>query len=35
VREDVVLLDPRTISEVELDFVVKGVAEAVGEAQPG
>jgi L-seryl-tRNA(Ser) seleniumtransferase len=30
VRDDAVLLDPRTISEVELDFVVKGVGEALG-----
>ena len=31
VRDDAVLLDPRTISEVEVDFVVKGVGEALGE----
>jgi L-seryl-tRNA(Ser) seleniumtransferase len=30
VRDDAVLLDPRTISEVEVDFVVKGVGEALG-----
>jgi L-seryl-tRNA(Ser) seleniumtransferase len=29
VREGAVLLDPRTISEVEVDFVVNGVAEAL------
>ena len=29
IREDAVLLDPRTISEVEIDFVVKAVAEAL------
>jgi L-seryl-tRNA(Ser) seleniumtransferase len=29
VRDDAVLLDPRTISEVEIDFVVKGVGEAL------
>ena len=29
VREDVVLLDPRTISEVEIDFAVKAAAEAL------
>ena len=29
VRDDAVLLDPRTISEVEVDFVVKGVGEAL------
>jgi L-seryl-tRNA(Ser) seleniumtransferase len=35
VRDDAVLLDPRTISEVELDFVVRGVAEALGADRPG
>ena len=30
VRDDALLLDPRTISEVELDFVVRGVGEALG-----
>jgi L-seryl-tRNA(Ser) seleniumtransferase len=34
-RGDAVLLDPRTISEVEVDFVVKGVGEAVREDLPG
>jgi L-seryl-tRNA(Ser) seleniumtransferase len=29
VRDGAVLLDPRTISEVEMDFVVKGVGEAL------
>lgn len=29
IREDAVLLDPRTISEVEVDFAVKAVAEAL------
>jgi L-seryl-tRNA(Ser) seleniumtransferase len=35
VRDDAVLLDPRTISEVEIDFVVKGVAEALGDGRSG
>jgi L-seryl-tRNA(Ser) seleniumtransferase len=35
VRDDVVLLDPRTISEVEVEFVVKGVAEALRPGTPG
>ena len=35
VRDDAVLLDPRTISEVEVDFVVKGVSEALREDLPG
>jgi L-seryl-tRNA(Ser) seleniumtransferase len=30
VRDDALLLDPRTISEVELDFVVRGVVQALG-----
>jgi L-seryl-tRNA(Ser) seleniumtransferase len=30
VKDDAVMLDPRTISEVEVDFVVKGVAAALG-----
>jgi L-seryl-tRNA(Ser) seleniumtransferase len=30
VRDDALLLDPRTISEVELDFVVRGVGQALG-----
>jgi L-seryl-tRNA(Ser) seleniumtransferase len=29
VRDEAVLLDPRTISEVEVDFVVKGVGDAL------
>jgi len=29
VRDDAIMLDPRTISEVEVDFVVKGVGEAL------
>jgi L-seryl-tRNA(Ser) seleniumtransferase len=35
VRDDAVLLDPRTISEVEIDFVVKGVGEALGDERSG
>ena len=35
VRDDAVLLDPRTISEVEVDFVVKGVSEALREHPSG
>ena len=35
VRDDALLLDPRTISEVEIDFVVKGVCEALGESRSG
>jgi L-seryl-tRNA(Ser) seleniumtransferase len=35
VRDDAVLLDPRTISEVEIDFVVRGVGEALRADPPG
>jgi L-seryl-tRNA(Ser) seleniumtransferase len=30
VRDEAVLLDPRTIAEVEVDFVVRGVVTALG-----
>jgi hypothetical protein len=29
VRDDALLLDPRTIAEVEVDFVVRGVLAAL------
>jgi L-seryl-tRNA(Ser) seleniumtransferase len=35
VRDGALLLDPRTISEVEIDFVVKGVGEALGDNRSG
>jgi L-seryl-tRNA(Ser) seleniumtransferase len=35
VHDDAVLLNPRTISEVEIDFVVKGVGEALRPGAPG
>jgi L-seryl-tRNA(Ser) seleniumtransferase len=35
VRDDQVLLDPRTVSEVEVDFVVRGVAAALSADRSG
>jgi hypothetical protein len=32
IHEDMVLLDPRTLAEVEVDFVVRAVLVALGAA---